>query len=68
MNILNITQLGLLEEAVEHYESKFEYAASKSGTPEDYKELVEINSKLTTARLALYDYRHQQAFMKGEII
>jgi len=53
----SVTKLQQLKDAVDFYSIGFEYIAS-TGT---HQQLVEINSKLTTARLALYDARLQEA-------
>lgn len=59
-----MNKLKALQLAVAYYQDQFDYVAS-TGT---YEELVEINSKLTTARLALYDFRYAQTLLDGEYL
>lgn len=59
-----MNKLKALQLAIDYYQDQFDYCAS-NGT---HEELVEINSRLTTARLALYDYRYAQALLVGEYV
>ena len=57
-----MNKLKALQLAVAYYQDQFDYCAT-CGT---HEQLVEINSKLTTARLALYDFRYAKALLGGE--
>lgn len=59
-----MNKLKALQLAITYYQDQFDYVAS-TGT---YEELVEINSKLTTARFALYDFRYEHALLTSEMI
>lgn len=59
-----MNKLKQLQLAIDYYQDQFDYCAT-CGT---YEKLVEINSKLTTARLALYDYRYKSVLATGEYV
>lgn len=63
-----MNRLKQLQLAVVYYQELFDYAERSFYTVENYQQLVEINTKLTSARLALYDYRYERGLLTSEMV